>query len=162
MILAAVVATQAGTMRGITEEASRAYVLNSSSPIVDSDELAVIHRLPQTVPQDATIAVNPWNGGSLAYALSGRKVSTYHMFSTEDPELAAINEDIGDALPGSTVCSIAKARNVEYILDFGSTYLANAAAAQGFKGVVAVKASPSVKVVDSQGHARLLKVVSCG
>jgi hypothetical protein len=162
MILAAVVATQAGTMRGITEEASRAYVLNSSSPIVDSDELAVIHRLPQTVPQDATIAVNPWNGGSLAYALSGRKVSTYHMFSTEDPELAAINEDIGDALPGSTVCSIAKARNVEYILDFGSTYLANAAAAQGFKGVVDVKASPSVKVVDSQGHARLLKVVSCG
>ncbi|WP_426225439.1 DUF6541 family protein [Pseudarthrobacter sp. DSP2-3-2b1] len=161
-ILAAVVATQTGTMRGITEEASRAYVLDSSSPIVDSDELAVIHRLPQTVPEDATIAVNPWNGGSLAYALTGRKVSTYHMFSTDDPELAAINKDIGTALPGSTVCSIAKARNVDYILDFGSAYLADAAAAQGFRGVVDVKASPSVKVVDSQGEARLLEVLSCG
>jgi hypothetical protein len=89
-------------------------------------------------------------------------VSTYHMFSTDDPELAAINKDIGAALPGSTVCSIAKSRHVEYILDFGSTYLANAAAAQGFRGVVDVKASPSVKVVDSQGDARLLEVVSCG
>jgi hypothetical protein len=161
-VLAAVVATQTGTLRGITEEASRAYVMNSSSPIVDSDELAVIHRLPETVPADATIAVNPWNGGSLAYALTGRKVSTYHMFSTDDPELTAINQDIGEALPGSDVCSIAKARNVDYILDFGSSYLANAAAAKGFTGVVDVKDSPSVEVVDSQGEARLLKVVSCG
>lgn len=160
-ILAAVVATQTGTMRGITEEASRAYVLDNSSPVVDSDELAVISRLPQNVPEDATIAVNPWNGGSLAYALSGRKVSTYHMFSTEDPELDDINENIGAALPGSPVCSIAKARKVDFILDFGSTYLANTAAAQGFRGVVDVKASPSVQVVDSQGDARLLRVTSC-
>lgn len=160
-ILAATITTQTGTMRGITEEASRAYVMDATSPIVNSDELAVIKRLPKTVPEDATIAVNPWNGGSLAYALTGRKVSIYHMFSTNDPELTAINEDIGDALPGSYVCSIAKARNVDYILDFGSTYLANAAAAKGFGGVVDVKDSPSVKVVDSQGAARLLKVVSC-
>ena len=84
------------------------------------------------------------------------------MFSTDDPALTAINQDIGEALPGSDVCSIAKARNVDYILDFGSKYLANAAAAKGFGGVVDVKDSPSVKVVDSQGHARLLKVVACG
>ena len=64
-ILAATATTQTGTMRGITEEASRAYVMDASSPIVDSDELAVINRLPETVPEDATIAVNPWNGGSL-------------------------------------------------------------------------------------------------
>ncbi|MGX1160383.1 hypothetical protein FBY31_1249 [Arthrobacter sp. SLBN-100] len=161
-ILAAVVATQTGTMRGITEEASRAYVLDSSSPIVDSDELAVIKRLGENVPGDATIAVNPWNGGSLAYALTGRKVSTYHMFSANDPELAVINEELGEALPGSTVCSIAKARHVDFILDFGSTYLANAEGAQEFRGVVDVKPSPSVQVADSQGDAKLLKVVSCG
>jgi hypothetical protein len=161
LIFAVVVTTQSGTMRGITEEASRAYVLDNSSPIVDSDELAVIKRLPESVPEDATIAVNPWNGGSMAYALAGRKVTIYHMFSSDDPELAEINQTIGAALPGSPVCSIAKTRNVDYILDFGSTYLANAGAAQEFDGIVDVKASPSVKVVDSQGDARLLEVLSC-
>lgn len=160
-IFAAVVGTQSGTMRGITEEAARAYVLDPTSPIVDSDELAVINRLEETVPPDATIAVSPWNGGSLAYALAGRKVSTYHMFSTDDPDVTVLNQNIGEATPGSSVCSIVKKRNVGYILDFGSEYLADAAAAQGFQGVVEVKDSPSVELVDSQGDARLLKVVAC-
>jgi hypothetical protein len=88
----------------------------------------------------------------LAYALTGRKVTTYHMFSANDPELAVINEEIGEALPGSTVCSIAKERHVDFILDFGSSYLANAEGAQQFMGVVDVKPSPSVQVADSQSR----------
>lgn len=159
-LVAAVLASQLGAMRGITAEAKRAYVMDAAAPIVDSDELALIKRLPGKVAADAVIAVNPWNGGSLAYALSGRKVTTYHMFSTNDPELRKIDQEIGTALPGSDVCRIAEERHIDYILDFGSGYLANSAAAKGFPGVVDVT-SPGVEVVDSEADARLLAVSGC-
>ncbi|MEO3933847.1 DUF6541 family protein [Micrococcaceae bacterium Sec7.4] len=159
-LTAAVLASQVGAMRGITAEAKRAYVMDLAAPIVDSDELALIKRLPSEVASDAVIAVNPWNGGSLAYALSGRKVTSYHMFSTEDAELRKIDQEIGTAQPGSDVCRIAGERHITYILDFGSSYLANSAAAKGFPGVVDVT-SPGVEVVDTQGHARLLAVSAC-
>lgn len=159
-LVAAVLATQVGTMRGITAEAKKAYVMDAASPIVDSDELALIKRLPSKVAADAVIAVNPWNGGSLAYALSGRKVTTYHMFSTNDPGLLKIDQELGSAQPGSDVCRIAEDRHVDYILDFGSSYLANSAAAKGFPGIVDVT-SPGVEVVDTEGDARLLAVAAC-
>lgn len=159
-VLMAVLLSQLGTMRGIVQEAQKAYVLDSKAPIVDSEELALIQRLPTHVPADEVIAVNPWNGGSLAYALSGRKVTTYHMFSTNDSELQKIDQELGTAQSGSDTCQIALKRHIGYILDFGSSYLANAAAAKGFPGLVNV-ASPDVKVVDSEGHARLLQVSSC-
>lgn len=159
-LLAVVAASQYGTMGPITQEAAKAYVMDSKAPIVDSEELALIRRLSTTVPADAVIAVNPWNGGSLAYALTGRKVTMYHMFSAEDPEKRIIEETLGSALPGSAACEIAQRRNVAYILDFGGTFLANSAAAEDFPGLVDVKPSASVEVVDSQGQAQLLRV-SC-
>lgn len=159
-IMAVVLSTQWGTMGGITQEAKKAYVMDAQAPIVDSEELALIQRLPSNVPEDAVIAVNPWNGGSLAYALSGRKVTAYHMFSSDDDGLLLIDQEIGSASAGSDACRIASERKIEYILDFGSNYLANSAAAARFPGVVDVT-SPTAKVVDSEGHARLLKVTSC-
>lgn len=160
VLLAVVAASQFGTMGPITQEAAKAYVMDSKAPIVDSDELAVIRRLPSTVPADAVIAVNPWNGGSLAYALAGRKVTSYHMFSAEDADQRLIENGLGNALSGSAACKAAERQNVRYILDFGTTFLTNAAAAENFPGVVDVKPSASVEIVDSEGHARLLRV-SC-
>ncbi|WP_248759891.1 DUF6541 family protein [Pseudarthrobacter sp. SSS035] len=159
-IMAIGLSTQWGTMGGITQEAKKAYVMDAQAPIVDSEELALIQRLPTNVPEDVVIAVNPWNGGSLAYALSGRKVTTYHMFSANDDELRLIDQEIGSASAGSDACRIASERKIEFILDFGSRYLANSAAATGFPGLVDVS-SPTTTVVDSEGHARLLKVTSC-
>lgn len=159
-VAAMIFVSQAGTLTGITAEAKRAYVLDATAPIVDSNELALIQRLPSEVPEDAVIAVNPWNGGSLAYALSGRKVTTYHMFSTDNPELRQIDREIGSAQQGSDVCRIAARRHIDFILDFGSSYLANSAAAADYPGIVNVS-SPNAKVIDSEGNARLLAVSAC-
>lgn len=153
-----VAVTQYGTMGPITMEAAKAYVMDAQAPIVDPDELAVIRRLSSTVPEDAVIAVNPWNGSSLAYALSGRKVTAYHMFSAEDPDRRMLEEGIGSAPSGSTICAIAQDRRVGYILDFGSTFLANSAASKDYPGVVDVVPSAHTEVIDSQGHARLLRI----
>jgi hypothetical protein len=161
-VLALAAASQYGTMGSITKEASNAYVMDPKAPIVDSDELALINRLSHTVPAGDVIAVNPWNGGALAYALSGRKVTNYHMFTADDADRKKIEEEIGVAQPASDVCKIANERHVKYILDFGSKYLANSAAANDYPGVVEVKDSASVELVDVQGDARLLRVVSCG
>ncbi|WP_164198874.1 DUF6541 family protein [[Micrococcus luteus] ATCC 49442] len=161
-VLALAAASQYGTMGLITKEASAAYIMDSTAPIVDSDELAVINRLSRTVPAGDVIAVNPWNGGALAYALSGRNVTNYHMFTADDPDRKKIEKEIGLAHPDSDVCEIVKERRVKYILDFGNKYLANSAAANDYPGLVDVKDSASVELVDVQGDARLLRVVSCG
>lgn len=157
----AAVFTQGGPMTSVMVQSSKAYAMSPGASVVDSNELALIERLPDAVPEDAVIAVNPWNGGAAAYGLAGRKVTMYHMFQTDDADLKLLDKSLGMSASGSAACEIAQRRNIRFILDFGSKYLANSNASKLFPGLVDVPASPFVKVVDSEGPARLLEV-NCG
>lgn len=130
---------------------------------VSADEFALMSRLDSTVPKDAVIGVNPFNGGALAYAVSGRHVTQYHLSPEPDAELRKIAQDIADARPGSETCQLAAKDHVRYILDLGSFYMLNFVAARAYPSFVDVLKTPGAKVelVDEQGAAKLYKIAAC-
>lgn len=125
------------------------------------DELLLMSRLDETVPPDAVIAVNPYNGSALAYAVSGRQVTQYQLTSGPGKELELMAGNLSTAEPGSQTCMATSAANVQYILDFGTGYLGNYTAAGRYPGFVNVVPSSRVVLVDSQGPAKLYRLNDC-
>ena len=120
-------------------------------------------RLGSTVPEDAVIGVNPFNGGALAYAISGRHVTQYHLAPAPDAELRKIAKDITTAQAGSETCQLAGKEQVRYILDFGRFYMLNFPEARSYPAFVDVATAEGAKVelVDQQGAAKLYRVTAC-
>lgn len=130
--------------------------------LLSADEYTLLTRLDQTVPQDAVIAVNPFNGGSLAYAMAGRKVTQYNLTgSGPGQDLAAMATSLAYAVPNSNICKQARAQNIRYILDFGPTYLGVYEASLLYPGFVNVGSSPHVTLVDREGSAKLYELTAC-
>jgi hypothetical protein len=130
---------------------------------VSSDEFALMSRLDSTVPKDAVIGVNPFNGGPLAYAISGRHVTQYHISPGPDADLRKIAMDLTTSQKGAETCQLAEKEHVRYILDFGRFYILNFVEAQAYPAFDNVLATPGAKVelVDHQGAAKLYKVNAC-
>lgn len=161
VIAGLILATQLGGIQSYLRENKQLYTIDEKSTIINSDEAILLGRLDEKVPRDAIIADNPWNGSSLAYALANRKVMTYHMFSIISDDQKKIFKNLGMATPGSRTCDIAQKMNVRYILDFGNQFLVKDSAARDYPGVTGLDPSPGLQLVDSQGEAKLYKVIAC-
>jgi hypothetical protein len=160
MVLALTVATQRGNVRQAEESMAGSYRLSESSPLISSDEMALINRLPAEVPDDALMVGNPWNGSSLAYALADRKLIQLHI-------LSAVPEGTDPLLHGPVpskddpnVCSAVNRLNIDYILDFGHREVHGRDS--GYKGLDNLIAAGMATLEDSEGEAKLYKLRLCG
>ncbi|MEV8143914.1 DUF6541 family protein [Specibacter sp. NPDC078709] len=147
-------------MNMVTKKISQSWSYNPGW-IVSSPEYKLMSRLDASVPSDAIIAVDPFNGGSLAYAISGRRVTQYHLNPPPSKDLALIAEDLDTAKRGSETCRLVNEENIRFVLDFGSFYMLDVAAAKKYPGFVEIKDSPTLKLIDQQDHAKLYQVVGC-
>lgn len=129
--------------------------------IVSTPEFKLMARLDDDVPADAVIAVDPFNGGSLAYAISGRKVTEYHLGPGPNENLALIAQGLDTATRGSEICRLVDEENIHFVLDFGSFYMLNNDAAKRYPSFVEINNSPTLKLIDQQDHAKLYEVVGC-
>ena len=128
---------------------------------VSSDEYTLMRRIDKEVPAGAVIAVDPFNGGSLAYAISGRKVTQYHLSPGPSASVALAAKGLATAVSGSDACNAAKKANIQYVLDFGSFYMLQFPEARMYPSFVNIKDSSTLKLVDQQGTAKLYRVVGC-
>ncbi|WP_294565647.1 DUF6541 family protein [uncultured Arthrobacter sp.] len=154
--------SQRGAIDEFVLEARTHHTFEGNPTILSLDELALLERVDETVPEDAVIAVNPWNGGSLAYAISGRSVTQYHMGpGALRPDLAVLAEELDDAAAGSEACAIAREKRVEYVLDFGDFYLLDREEAYLYPAFDDAAGAANLELVDSEGDARLYRVANC-
>lgn len=152
-----------GTQRENVREASLAavpgYQLSPQSPLVSSDEMALIERLDKNVPKDAVLAGNPWNGSALAYAFADRKTLQLHILSTVPNGAPEIYDHLKDAKIDADVCPAVRELKVAYVLDFGHREVHGGD--NGYKGLDDLVASGVATLVDSQGDAKLYKISAC-
>ncbi|WP_367277649.1 DUF6541 family protein [uncultured Arthrobacter sp.] len=154
--------SQRGPIDEMVIESRQNHTWEGNPTILSLDELALLERLDDEVPEDAVIAVNPWNGGSLAYAISGRAVTQYHMSSRAlPPDLSVLSHRLDVATYDSRACSIAREENVEYVLDFGHYYLLDRLEAEDYPAFDDVADAPNLELVDREGDARLYEVTNC-
>jgi hypothetical protein len=157
-----VLASVAGPLTHYIAGASTVYRFDGESELLTPDELALLKRIPNHVPPDAVIADNPWNGSSLAYAYTGRRVLTAHLFAEKDAEASLIDERLKIGPEALPVCTALKNKNVQFVLDFGSRYLIDLPGSESYPGVTDIGQAEGFELVDSQGDdAKLYRISAC-
>ena len=153
-------ASQVPSMRAAIGSARKNYLETNQSLLVSSDEQKIIDRLDEIVPPGAAIAVNPWTGGALAYALTGRETTAKHILTANTAAVETLNQDLRNADSDPAVCAALKATGVRYVLDFGPNEVHFGD--HPFPGLEHLNNSLAVRLVLAEGGARLYEVTACG
>lgn len=158
--LAIIITTIAGAKMSFTlNELRNIYAINSKSVVITSNELALLKRLPDNVPEDAVIAGSPWTGTSLAYTFGHRQVLLPHVFVNDsDPKVQTVRRWLNVSHVYPPACKAAADLNVKYFLDFGSQTIFDYA--QISRGLRSGKTG-AFELVDREGAAALYKVAEC-
>ncbi|WP_426996339.1 DUF6541 family protein [Pseudarthrobacter sp. N5] len=150
---------QLPSMTAAVASAQQNYLENNVSPLVTSDEQRIIDRLDDVVPANAVIAVNPWTGGALAYALANRETTAKHILTANTEAVETLNRDLRNAATDHEVCDAVRATRVRYALDFGTREVHGGN--HPFPGLADLQDSPAMKLVLQEGEARLYELTAC-
>ncbi|HHU39405.1 MAG TPA: hypothetical protein GXZ45_09035 [Propionibacterium sp.] len=150
----------AGYLTSAVERAAGLYRITPTSPLVDSDEWALLNRLTEHVGPDDVVATNPWNGSSLAYAVAGVNTTTKHVFYDTTPELDLVNAELDEAAGDAAVCAAVRELGVTHALDFGTREVHGGT--HPYTGLLDLAESPGFERVDAEGAAVLYRVTACG
>ncbi|WAH96521.1 DUF6541 family protein [Arthrobacter sp. MMS18-M83] len=145
---------------GAISSARHNYTEDNDSPLLSLDEHKIISKLDAVVPRDATIAVNPWTGSALAYALADRDTTAKHILTSNTRDVELLNQQLRNADHDPAVCAAARSAKVKYVLDFGSKEVHGGS--HSFPGLENLQTSTSVKLVLQEGDARLYELTACG
>lgn len=145
--------------RGALADLEYIYSTNANSRLISSDELALIERMANEVPEGSVIAVNPWTGGALIYALAGLETTYHHILTGPVPDRDLIDQGLADAEPGDEVCAAVERLGVDFVVDFGTLEVHGAS--HIFAGFEGLASSGMVELVDAEGDAALYAVVGC-
>ena len=160
VFLAVIGLLQAPPMITPVRSAQANYSTTPDSPLVSSDEMALIDDLDEYVPADATIAVNPWTGGAMAFAMADRNTTSKHTLTTYTEATELLNNKFREAASDPTVCPAARANNVRFVLDFGTREVHGGN--HGFQGLQIPDSTPGFELVARHGEAKLFRVTACG
>lgn len=162
--------SQVESLTQATRWGKQYYAWEGPESILNQDEYALLQDLDELTEPGDVIAVNPWNGGSLAFAVAERPVTQYHVESpgvelrTLDPELNALATGIADATPDSRACAAAEELDVQWVLDFGTQFIIPGARQAGeYADINAVdpQLAPGLALVERNGQAALYEIVGC-
>ncbi|MDI3212573.1 DUF6541 family protein [Arthrobacter sp. AL12] len=154
-----VIVSQVPSLAGAVGSAQRNYAAGPDSALVSTDEQAVLDRLPEFVPDGAAVAVNPWTGAALAYALADRDTTAKHVLTANTRDVEILNAHLRDAGAVPGVCEAARATGVRYALDFGTQEVHGGT--HPFPGLADLAGSSAVKLVFRQGQAALYELTAC-
>ena len=145
--------------RGALANLEYIYSTHADSRLISSDELALIERMPNEVPDGSVIAVNPWTGGALIYALVGLDTTYHHILTGPIPDRDLVDQGLATAEAGDDVCAAISRLGVDFVVDFGPLEVHGAS--HVFEGFENLAESDMVELVDSEGEAALYAVVGC-
>ena len=159
-VLLALAATQGSGIYAAVQAVSSRYDPVGNPILLSQDEETLLERLDEHVPADTVLATNPWNGSSLAYAISDREVLAPHTGGSLTPEIAELTSQLADG--GARVCELAADLDVKFVLDFGEHYVfPGTPRAEPFAGISGIEESSILTEVDREGDAVLYEITGC-
>ena len=151
---------QVSSPLGVAERwAHSPFVMGPDSALLTADEVALLSRLDEHVPEGVVVAGSPYTGASLAYALADRPVLMPHTLMEIGDELGRINNGLADAQAGGAVCGAVQELGVGFVLDFGGREVHPGE--HIYPGLSGLAQSSAVRLVDEEGDARLYEIVGC-
>lgn len=160
LLVPLVLGTQGGSyMKASLERASSSYALTEDSALVDTDEYALLQRLPDRVGREAVVATNPWNGSSMVYALTGIRTTTTHIFYPATEDQLVIRDELDEIAESPRACDAVKRMQVTHALDFGRREV------HGFRnpypGFLNLRGAEGFREIDREGRAVLYELTLC-
>lgn len=125
------------------------------------DERALLARLPEEVPADATVLGNPHTGAALGYFLTGRHVFPAKWQVPSDPAYTLLKQRLHDAATDPEVCDAVRALHADYVLDFGIGTLNAPGTVEQMPGFTGFEGVPGFELVDRVGDASLWRIAAC-
>ncbi len=163
VLAASVPLTQMRTMRDTLLATQARFGWDNEDGILSEDEMELLEQLPQLTDEDDVILVNPWNGGSLAYAVAGIDVTQYHIGGPGGAQLAEIIAGLPVEEP-ARACELAQSESIDYVLNFGRQYLEiDTPRARPYLPIDTLGDRPetNLELVASEGEAELWEVTAC-
>lgn len=155
-----IVGTQrAPYMQASLAGASTAYVLTPDSPLVTTDEYALLLRVPGEVGEDAVVATNPWNGSSMLYPFTGIRTTTTHTLYDPTEDQATIRAELDEIADSAAACEAARRVGVTHVLDFGPQELHNRS--ESYPGLLDLGDADGFREVDREGTVVLYELTMC-
>jgi len=158
-VLVLVLIPQAATMRQAVASAHNAFAVTEGSRLVTSDELVLLERLDDEVPEDAVILGSPWTGTALAYALADRRVVMPHTLMDVTEDMSLVLDRLDTARPSDAICNALDRLGAKYVLDFGDQEINDGV--HEYKGIDRLESSSAVEKIDAVGDAVLYEIVLC-
>jgi len=135
------------------------YDVSEKSRYVSADERALMGRMREVLPPDAKVIGDPGNGTPFIYSVTGIRVVFGHVFSNDSPAMSQVRKYLFDENQLDATCQALRDLNAFYFADFGrgSQYFAGF---RYFPGLAPTNYS-FLKLLDSQGDARLYRITAC-
>ncbi|MHC5558180.1 DUF6541 family protein [Kocuria sp. U4B] len=163
LVAASVPLTQMRTMRDTLLATQARFGWDNEDGILTEDERELLEQLPQLTDGDDVILVNPWNGGSLAYAVAGTEVTQYHIGGPNGARIAEIIAGLPTE-ESTRACALAQSESIDYVLDFGQQYLeVDTPRARPYLPIDTLGERPetNLELVTAVGEAELWEVTAC-
>jgi hypothetical protein len=151
--------SQRGAVTSAVRSAAANYAISPDAVLLSSDERTLLARVGQEIPPDNAVVSSPWTGASLVYALANRKSLTPHVFGDYDADTMEILLRLNHAGEDPSVCEAVRGLKANYVLDFGSREIHGGK--HPFPGLEDLGVDPDFELIDSQGAAKLYRVVAC-
>ncbi|PPB50779.1 hypothetical protein C4K88_02590 [Arthrobacter pityocampae] len=161
VVLVLGVGTQGGTLSGVQTRMEEVFALEEESPLLTTDELALLQRVPDLVPADGVIVGNPRTGASLVYALADRRTVAPHIFGDRTDAEQTLLDHWDEAGYNVSVCDDITREGALWALDFGDQEIVPGD--EPYIGLRALEdgSAPGISLVAEEGDARLYRVDAC-
>lgn len=152
-------AVQRGAVISAVEKAAQSYKFDADSPLLSADERMLLTRIPQLIDPKDTLVASPWTGASLVYALADRRSLTAHVFGTYDDSTETVLQHLDEMSFDPRVCRAVQSLRTYYVLDFGTAEVHGQS--HPLPGTSGLADRRNFALVDSEGAAKLYKVIGC-
>lgn len=159
-LLAATVLPSAG-WRDTAARLQETFHLTESSDVLTVDELALIQRIPQHVPEGAVVVANPWHGGSLVFAFADRPVTQFYMTQRPSEHVELINTSLNEAATNPAVCAALTAVGANYAIELEDHNLRAVRPAPENPGLRNLDSAAGFELLDSEGDTALYRITAC-
>ncbi|QNO37053.1 hypothetical protein H4J02_11375 [Protaetiibacter sp. SSC-01] len=131
--------------------------------LIDRDDVALLTRLPDLVPEGELVVGNPWNGSVLTWSVGRREALFPHLVGMWDPDRLLVAAGLSQAAENPIVCDALERLGVGYAYYSEGLLWDGDPQAQAFPGVDAAHGDPRVmELVAREGDAELYRITACG
>ena len=130
--------------------------------LVFADEVALIERLADELPEDAVILGNPFSGSALAYAISDVDVVFTHLSGAWSPDALYAGQHFSEIETDPEVCAAMNRLGVSHIYLDDLVYWPTHSAQKFYRGITAsLPTEDGFELVDQSETARVYAVSRC-